>query len=148
MLVTEARALVAGELFIYGTSMTIAEFISLDNIIEPIIHDMTPENAIIANRNYEFQVLGLYGVINDCLLAEGRKLVKREGSYIVPTIGETIKYAEQYEGRGNTNFRKADKLRRNFARVNPTRMQTETERTTQARNDIMNHRNNNRGAAE
>ena len=56
MLVAEARLLVAGDLFLYGTSMTIAEFISLDGIIEPIIHDMTPEDAIIANRNYEFQV--------------------------------------------------------------------------------------------
>ena len=127
MRAADIQNLIRSGLFAYGSSMTVESFGQIDNI-EPLNYTtMNQHEAIIASRKYELRLLGLYDQINEQLLAVGRKLVRREEDFIVPTIADTLEYVNAYMRQGDNKIRRGNKLYRNFTRLHPDLHQEPTE---------------------
>ncbi len=124
MKANEINQLIDSGLFNYGFRMSIEDFGSLDNIEPPLLNDLSTNEAIRAVKQYELKILGFYGQVNEQLLARGRKLTQTMGEMLVPTVGETMKYVEQYLNQGKQKLRKGEKLYKNFTRLHPAQQTT------------------------
>ena len=141
MTANEVLALINSGMFEYGSEVNIYDLATIAEITVPGINTMSGEEAVRAARTFELQLVGVYDTINQQLLGMGRKLTRRGDMYVVPTVGETLKYVEQYHNQGNNKQSKALKLYRSFAILHPTEIADENhiaQRLNIARNNQAN----------
>ena len=130
MKVAEVKLLVDKGLFQYGSEMSIEAFADLGSIKHPDLSRMTQIEAINAYRNYELKIVGLYTTINEQLLSIGRKLYRKDGTYNVATVADTLSWVERYNKAGKKKYAKANKLTKGFAttQVVPQEVNTQQAR--------------------
>jgi len=129
MLAPEVRELMDGGMFGYGSEIAVHDFAALEDIQEPNISTMNGIDAVNASRAFELKLVGLYDNVNQQLLGVGRKLTRRGDVYVVPTIGDTLKYVEQYNNQASSKRAKASKLYRSFTALHPNEV-TEDDHVT------------------
>ena len=115
----DIQNLIKSGLFAYGSSMTAENFGLLDSIVSPIFTGLTRQQEISAIRTYDLKLLGLYGQVNEQLLAVGRKLIRSGDDYVIPPQSEMMDYVSAYYRQADSKHRKGIKLYTNFTRLYP-----------------------------